>query len=197
MEVFEVEGSSEKRLVIGYKRRGTTKFFRYGATVPAIFARTYRGPAPCPPFITSIHFIPRGNMSVSHSTSALFQPIRVDPPPEQFSNGITIISLYLNPLPNVKDAPSIDNSIHQIMKEASLLYCLPDNPFFVPGNGHAVQEATYACTSHSHMSFIDDAHQPQQTVVGFLPNTSVTVWGRPISHSKTYWTSLTPITPRS
>ena len=50
------------------------------------------------------------------------------------------------------------------MKEASLLYCLPDNPFFgitqpsaakdgvageselgVHGTGHAVQEATYAC----------------------------------------------------
>jgi hypothetical protein len=32
------------------------------------------------------------------------------------------------------------------MKEVSLLYCLPDNPFFLntPG-GHAVQEATYSC----------------------------------------------------
>jgi glutamate dehydrogenase len=29
MEVFEVEGSREKRLVIGYKRGGTSKFFRY------------------------------------------------------------------------------------------------------------------------------------------------------------------------
>ena len=85
-------------------------------------------------------------MSASHSTSSLFQQMCVDRPPEQFSNGITIISLYLNPLPNVKDVPPIENSIHQIMKEASLLYCLPDNPFFAPGNGHAVQEATYACT---------------------------------------------------
>ena len=68
-------------------------------------------------------------------------------PSEQFSNGVTIISLYLNPLPNVKDAPPIENSIHQVMKEASLLFCLPDNPFFAPGNGHAVQEATYACMS--------------------------------------------------
>lgn len=33
------------------------------------------------------------------------------------------------------------------MKEASLLFCLPDNPFFLLNNqsGHAVQEATYAC----------------------------------------------------
>jgi glutamate dehydrogenase len=33
------------------------------------------------------------------------------------------------------------------MKEASLLFCLPDNPFFLfnDESGHAVQEATYAC----------------------------------------------------
>ena len=66
---------------------------------------------------------------------------------EQFSNGITIISLYLNPLPNSHAAP-IEHSIFQVTKEASLLYCLPDNPFFLSNDqsGHAVQEATYACT---------------------------------------------------
>ena len=67
---------------------------------------------------------------------------------EQFSNGITIISLYLNPLPGAR-APPIEDSIFQIMKEASLLYCLPDNPFFYATDAsvasHAVQEATYAC----------------------------------------------------
>ena len=67
---------------------------------------------------------------------------------EQFSNGVTIISLYLNPLPGA-NAPPIEHSIFQVMKEASLLYCLPDNPFFYAGKGpsgdHAVQEATYAC----------------------------------------------------
>lgn len=68
---------------------------------------------------------------------------------EQFSNGITIISLYLNPLPD-SQAPPIEHSIYQVMKEASLLYCLPDNPFFLlndanESSGHAVQEATYAC----------------------------------------------------
>lgn len=39
------------------------------------------------------------------------------------------------------------------MKEASLLYTLPDNPFFYAGSGseggHAVQEAVYACTHAS------------------------------------------------
>ncbi|CAE7067294.1 unnamed protein product [Rhizoctonia solani] len=65
------------------------------------------------------------------------------------------VPLYLNPLPN-SNAPPIEHSIHQVIKEASLLYCLPDNPFFrgtTPGGAaavsnvhgsHAVQEATYA-----------------------------------------------------
>jgi glutamate dehydrogenase len=65
---------------------------------------------------------------------------------EQFANGVTIISLYLNPAPNTK-APPIEHSIHQVVREASLLYCLPDNPFFQVAEDetpHAVQEATYA-----------------------------------------------------
>ena len=57
--------------------------------------------------------------------------------------------MYLNPVPNTR-APPIEHSIHQVVREASLLYCLPDNPFFTVGatdgadTGHAVQEATYA-----------------------------------------------------
>ncbi|PPQ79211.1 LOW QUALITY PROTEIN: hypothetical protein CVT25_002817 [Psilocybe cyanescens] len=64
---------------------------------------------------------------------------------EQFANGITIISLYLNPLPD-SNAPPIEHSIFQVLKEASLLFCLPDNPFFLPKSlgSNAVQEATYA-----------------------------------------------------
>ena len=36
-----------------------------------------------------------------------------------------------------------------MMKEASLLFCLPNNPFFLAKSPscHAVQEATYACSS--------------------------------------------------
>jgi glutamate dehydrogenase len=61
---------------------------------------------------------------------------------EQFSNGITLISAYLNPL----RGPPLEQSILQIAREASLIYCLPNNPFF---NAHetqssAVQEAAYA-----------------------------------------------------
>lgn len=54
--------------------------------------------------------------------------------------------MYLNPLPN-SNAPPIESSIQQVMKEASLLFCLPDNPFFLPKSqgSNAVQEATYAC----------------------------------------------------
>ncbi|KAH7913967.1 NADH-dependent glutamate dehydrogenase [Hygrophoropsis aurantiaca] len=110
MEVFEVEGTRERRLVIGYKMGGTSRFF-------SALSNLY-------------HF---------------YQLYSARKYVEQFSNGITIISLYLNPLPDSTGAP-IEHSIFQVMKEASLLYCLPDNPFFLDpsGSNHAVQEATYA-----------------------------------------------------
>ncbi|KDR82436.1 hypothetical protein GALMADRAFT_237757 [Galerina marginata CBS 339.88] len=110
IEVFEVEGTRERRLVIGYKMGGTSGFF-------SALSNLY-------------HFY------------SLYSARKYV---EQFSNGITIISLYLNPLPN-SNAPPIENSIFQVMKEASLLYCLPDNPFFLPKapGSNAVQEATYA-----------------------------------------------------
>ncbi|RKO87189.1 Glutamate/Leucine/Phenylalanine/Valine dehydrogenase-domain-containing protein, partial [Blyttiomyces helicus] len=63
---------------------------------------------------------------------------------EQFSNGVTILCLYLNQLPTSKAAP-IEHSIFQIMKEASLIYCLPTTPlqsFFQSGK-LSVQEAIY------------------------------------------------------
>ena len=43
---------------------------------------------------------------------------------ENFSNGVTILCIYLSPLQNTK-APPIEHSILQIMREASLIYCLP------------------------------------------------------------------------
>ncbi|KAJ3105920.1 NAD-dependent glutamate dehydrogenase [Phlyctochytrium bullatum] len=63
---------------------------------------------------------------------------------EHFSNGVTIICLYLNQLPNSK-APPIEHSIYQVIKEASLIYCLPTTPlqsFFQTGK-LSVQEAIY------------------------------------------------------
>lgn len=39
---------------------------------------------------------------------------------------------------------SSEAAIIQIIREASLIFCLPNNPFFQPATQHAVQEATYA-----------------------------------------------------
>ncbi|KAJ7444126.1 NAD-specific glutamate dehydrogenase [Mycena galericulata] len=62
----------------------------------------------------------------------------------------SVRNFYLNPAPK---PPPIEHSIYQVMKEASLLFCLPDNPFFLPKapGSHAVQEATYACVSVSEL----------------------------------------------
>lgn len=143
IEVFEVEGTRERRLVIGYKMGGTSKFFRFVLIQIAAFLRlTCISPVLCPISTTFTLCTPPANMLVRiwPSLSPCSEP---HIPTEQFSNGITIISLYLNPLPDA-NAPPIEHSIFQVMKEVSLLFCLPDNPYFLPG-AHAVQEATYAC----------------------------------------------------
>lgn len=66
---------------------------------------------------------------------------------EQFSNGITVICLYLKPASNLdKSFPSLDVSIHQITKEISLLYCIPQNKFqslFASGR-LSLQETIYS-----------------------------------------------------
>ncbi|KAJ9648758.1 NAD-dependent glutamate dehydrogenase [Coniosporium tulheliwenetii] len=68
---------------------------------------------------------------------------------EQFSNGLTIMSIYLKPVPQSANSgrfPPIEASIHQIIKEVSLLYCIPQNKFM----GHfatgrlSLQETIYA-----------------------------------------------------
>ncbi|KAI9296001.1 NAD-dependent glutamate dehydrogenase [Neoconidiobolus thromboides FSU 785] len=63
---------------------------------------------------------------------------------EQFSNGITIVSLYLTQLSDSKKAP-IEHTITQVMKEVSLIYCLPTTPLqgFFKTNELSVQEAIY------------------------------------------------------
>ncbi|KAF2115576.1 NAD-specific glutamate dehydrogenase [Lophiotrema nucula] len=50
---------------------------------------------------------------------------------EQFSNGYTVMSLYLRQLSGEAAGkhPPIEASIHQIIKEISLLYCIPQNKF--------------------------------------------------------------------
>ncbi|CAH1762686.1 12089_t:CDS:2 [Entrophospora sp. SA101] len=109
IEMFEVEGSRERRLVIGYRQHSTQSFF--------------------------------SAMSDLYHFYELFSTRKYV---EQFSNGVTIMSLYLNPLPNSKAAP-IEHTIHQVIKEASLIFCLPTTPlqsFFQVGK-LSVQEAIY------------------------------------------------------
>jgi glutamate dehydrogenase len=117
IRMFEIENTTEKRLVIGFKQRSTMGLFSalsdlyhyYGCTS----ARKYV---------------------------------------EQFSNGVTVMSLYLRPLSPksgqlpYQKYPPIDDSIQQIMKEVSLLYCIPQNIFqhhFIRGE-LSLQETIYA-----------------------------------------------------
>ncbi|KAL7752816.1 NAD-dependent glutamate dehydrogenase [Sorochytrium milnesiophthora] len=109
IEMYEVEGSREKRLVIGYRHRSTQSFF--------------------------------SAMSDLYHYYDLFSTRKYV---EQFSNGVTIMSIYLNPLPSSK-APPIEQTIYQVIKEASLIYCLPTTPLqqFFQTNKLAVQESIY------------------------------------------------------
>ncbi|KAJ9063692.1 NAD-dependent glutamate dehydrogenase [Entomophthora muscae] len=109
IEAFGVDGSQEKRLVIGYKRGTTQNFF-------SALSDLY-------------HYYDL------YSTRKYV---------EQFSNGITIVSLYLNRLADSKQPP-IDHTITQVLKEASLIYCLPTTPLqgFFKTNELSVQETIY------------------------------------------------------
>ncbi|KAL0089466.1 Glutamate/Leucine/Phenylalanine/Valine dehydrogenase-domain-containing protein [Phycomyces blakesleeanus] len=109
IEMCEVQGSRERRLIIGYRQRSTQGFF-----------------------------------SAMSDLYHYYNLYSVRKYVEQFSNGVTIMGIYLNPLPNSKAAP-IEHSIHQVMKETSLLYCLPKTPFqqFFKTNQLSVQETVY------------------------------------------------------
>lgn len=54
------------------------------------------------------------------------------------------MGIYLNPLPNTRGVP-IERTIYQVMKETSLLYCLPTTPLqeFFKTNKLSVQETVY------------------------------------------------------
>lgn len=65
---------------------------------------------------------------------------------EQFSNGVTIISMYIKATVDDSGKTPIDLSIYQVIKEASLLYCIPHNYFhdlFIK-NELSLQEAIYS-----------------------------------------------------
>ena len=67
---------------------------------------------------------------------------------EQFSNGYTAMSVYLQQVSGVAVTrhPTIEASVHQIIKEISLLYCIPQNKLqshFATGK-LSLQETIYA-----------------------------------------------------
>ncbi|KAH7374651.1 NAD-specific glutamate dehydrogenase, partial [Plectosphaerella cucumerina] len=93
IEVFDIEGSAEKRLVIAFRSRTARGLFSALSDLYHYYGVT-----------SSRKYV------------------------EQFSNGITVMSIYLRPAMNLEgDFPHLDQSIHQITKEISLLYCLPHN----------------------------------------------------------------------
>lgn len=131
IELYEVDGSRERRVIIGYRQESAPGYFSALSDLYHYYGLT-----------SSRKYV------------------------EQFSNGITIISMYLLPteLPTAvalkgvgatKKFPPIEHSIHQVIKEASLLYCLPKNEFqdlFAKGY-LSLQESIYA-----HSAFIYVSH---------------------------------------
>ncbi|KAI0901518.1 NAD-specific glutamate dehydrogenase [Annulohypoxylon nitens] len=93
IEVFDIEGSEEKRLVVAFR------------------SRTARG-----------IFSALSDLYHYYGVTSTRKYV------EQFSNGITVMSIYLKPATNLETKPiPFEQSIHQITKEISLLYCIPQN----------------------------------------------------------------------
>lgn len=111
IEVFDIEDSDEKRLVVAFRSRTARGMFSALSDLYHYYGVT-----------SSRKYV------------------------EQFSNGLTIMSIYLRPAANLnKNYPPIEQSIHQITKEISLLYCIPQNKLqslFASGE-LSLQEAIY------------------------------------------------------
>ena len=114
IEMFEIEGTREKRLVLAYRQGSAMGIFSALSDLYHYYGVT-----------SSRKYV------------------------EQFSNGITVMSLYLRPATGLEAKarhPPIEASIHQIIKEVSLLYCIPQNRFqvhFAHGD-LSLQESIYA-----------------------------------------------------
>lgn len=119
IEVFDIEDSPEKRLVVAFRSRTARGMF---SAISDLY-----------------HYY-----GVTSSRKYV----------EQFSNGITVMSIYLRPASNLDGKyPPIEQSIHQITKETSLLYCIPLNKLhhlFATGE-LSLQEAIYG---HSAWVFV-------------------------------------------
>ncbi|KAL9949449.1 NAD-dependent glutamate dehydrogenase [Verticillium nonalfalfae] len=93
IEVFDIEGMAEKRLVVAFRSRTARGLFSALSDLYHYYGVT-----------SSRKYV------------------------EQFSNGITVMSIYLRPAMTLEgEYPPLEQSIHQITKEISLLYCLPHN----------------------------------------------------------------------
>jgi len=113
IEVFDIEDSKEKRLVVAFRRRTAVGMFSALSDLYHYYGVT-----------SSRKYV------------------------EQFSNGITVICLYLKPATNLENAskfPPLAQSIYQITKEISLLYCIPQNKFqsLFAGGQLSLQETIY------------------------------------------------------
>ena len=115
IEIFDIEDTAEKRLVIAFRTRTARGMFSSLSDLYHYYGVT-----------SSRKYV------------------------EQFSNGITVMSIYLRPASNLEGKfPPLEESIHQITKEISLLYCLPQNKFhdmFATGQ-LSLQESVYAHTA--------------------------------------------------
>lgn len=154
IELYEVDGTRERRIIIAYRQGSTPGYFSALSDLYHYYGLT--------------------------STRKYV---------EQFSNGITIASIYLVPagmqqtaktleeLKQLKQFPPIENSIHQILKEASLLYCLPQNIFqshFAKGE-LSLQESTYAHTAFIFVShFLNRLGSEYTTLKGLLDENNPT-----------------------
>lgn len=77
--MFELEGTRERRLVIGYRQLTSTSLFSSLSDLYHFYGLT-----------SSRKYV------------------------EQFSNGVTIISIYLLPSRNISKFPPIESSIYQV-----------------------------------------------------------------------------------
>ncbi|KAG4304681.1 hypothetical protein PORY_002074 [Pneumocystis oryctolagi] len=112
IEMYEIDDTHERRIVIGYKQ-GSAQYY----------------------------FSALSNLYHYYGLTSTRKYV------EQFSNGVTVICIYLIPIfEKTTQYPPIEHSIPQIVKEASLLYCIPQNRFhshFASGQ-LSLQEAIYA-----------------------------------------------------
>ena len=112
IEIFDIEGYQEKRVIIAFK----------SGTVKGIFSRLSH----------LYHYY-----GVTSSRKYV----------EQFSNGITVMSLYLQPEKSPEDGvvTSFEQTVDQITKDISLLYCVPQHKLrtLFDARKLSLQEAIY------------------------------------------------------